>query len=379
MSDTLAIDSATVRLFRIPPATAMEDATHVVTRIEFILVELTSGDSKATGLGYTAGVGGTATAALLRDDCLPHLIGRDARDIGAIWQNLRDHLYRTGFGAVTTLALAAIDTALWELNGLADGQPLWQRAGAATPGIPAYASLIDLRPPGTLGEHLATLRAEGYDWFKIKVGLPNLDDDLARLAAAREAIGPDAKLSVDANMGLDLEEAVRRARAFAPFNLAWFEEPLPAEDILGHASLRAQTGIPVAVGESLYTPDEIALYLRAEAVDIVQADIARIGGITPWLRTADLAHAAGLPIAPHYMAEWAVHLLPAIPNGLVLENVLGAGLADVGLAAPGYRIETGRALPPDGAGHGIRFRLTENTAHEIPLGPLLITPERSHK
>ena len=374
----ITIRDARVRLFRVPPVTRLEDATHVVSHVELITVTLRTDAHEATGLSYTAGVGGSAVAALLRDDCLPHLVGRDGGDAAALWDWMHGHLYRTGFGATTTLALAAMDTALWELRAQADGLPLWRLAGAEAPGIRAYASLIDLAPPDALAERLTQLRAEGYRWFKIKVGLPDIADDLARLSAAREAIGPDDRLSVDANMGFDLEEAVRRARAFDRFGLEWLEEPLPAEDIAGHAALRRRCGIPVAVGESLYTPEDIAHYLQAGAVDIVQADIARIGGINPWLATARLAEAAGRPVAPHYMAEWAVHLLPAVPNALVLENVLGAGLAELGVASPPLRIEKGRALPPEDAGHGLQFHL-DDSPHEVPLGPPLFTPQRSRK
>ncbi|WP_425050299.1 mandelate racemase/muconate lactonizing enzyme family protein [Psychromarinibacter sp. S121] len=374
----MTIREARVRLFRVPPATALEDATHVVTHVELITVTLRTDAHEATGLSYTAGVGGSAAAAMLRDDCLPHLVGRDGGDAQALWAAMRGHLYRTGFGATTTLALAAMDTALWELRAQAEGLPLWRLAGAGTPGIRAYASLIDLSPPDSLAERLTQLREQGYRWFKIKVGLPDIADDLARLTAAREAIGPDDRLSIDANMGFDLEEAVRRAKAFDRFGLEWLEEPLPAEDIAGHAALRKRCGIPVAVGESLYTPEEVARYLEAGAVDIVQADIARIGGITPWRAVASMAEAAGRPVAPHYMAEWAVHLLPAVPNALVLENVLGAGLAELGIANPPLHVEKGRALPPEGAGHGLRFRLDGNP-HEVPLGPPLFTPQRSRK
>lgn len=377
---TLAVDRARVRLFRIPPARRMEDSTHVVTAVEVILLEIGAGDHAATGFAYTAGVGGTATAALLRDYCLEPLIGTDATDLQAAWDRMAGHLYRTGFGAITTLALSAIDTALWDLKARAANMPLWRLAGASAPGARVYASLIDLHSdPKALAADLTALKAQGYDWFKIKVGRASAEDDLATVRAARDAIGPEANLSLDANMGLTLDEAVRRAGHWAAHDIAWLEEPLDAGDIAGHAALRQAQPIPVAVGESLYTEAEVARYIDAGAVDIVQADIARIGGITPWLRVAGRAHAADLPMAPHYMMEWAAHLLPAVPNGLVAENVLGAGLADLGLTNTPPAIAKGRITPADAPGLGLTLAPDAVTAFEVPLGDALVRGARGRK
>ena len=376
----LTVDRFDLRLFRVPPRRRMEDSTHVVTAVELILLQLGSGDMTGTSLSYTAGVGGTATAALLRDYCQGTVLGIDAADPETAWDRMAGQLYRTGFGAVTTLAQAAIDLALWDLRAQALGQPLWQLAGAEAPGIETYASVIDLHSSSdALAGELRRHRDAGYTWFKIKVGRPDAVDDLTAVRAARDAIGPDAKLSLDANMGLTLEEAIRRGRDWSDLEIAWLEEPLVAEDVAGHKTLRQAIPIPVAVGESLYTLGEVASYIKADAVDIVQADIARIGGITPWLRCAAMAHEAGKPMAPHYMMEWAAHLLPAIPNGLVLENVLGAALADLGMARPGLLIENGRALPPEGPGLGMTFHPDDLTRYEVPLGDPLVTGARGRK
>lgn len=376
----LLIERAEVRLFRLPPSVPWEDATHRVPAIEIIVLELTVNGRVARGFSYTVGVGGTAVRALLVDYCRSELIGRDARYLVGTWTSVYRHLHRTGMGAITTLALAAIDVALWEVRAQAACRPLYIEAGGSRSSIPAYTSGIDLHMSPK--EILQIQRAEqdqGYNWFKIKVGLPRLADDVARIAAAREAIGPDARLVLDANQGWDLGEAQRRCRAFEPFDVSWIEEPLAPEDVDGHATLRSRTGIPIAVGESLYTVEAFRNYLAADAVDIVQADIVRVGGLTPWLRIADLAAAWNRMVAPHFFVELSVHALCAVENGLVLENVRGGSLHDLGLVLEPVRIENGMALPSGAAGHGAVFDLEANSRFEVPLTGYSFSDIRSHK
>ncbi|MGE3307260.1 MAG: mandelate racemase/muconate lactonizing enzyme family protein, partial [Rhizobiaceae bacterium] len=376
----LIIERAAVHLYRMPPSVPWEDATHRVPAIEVIVLELTVDGRPAYGFSYTVGVGGTAVRALLQDYCRSQLVGRDARYVVGTWDSLYHHLHRTGMGAITTLALAAIDVALWEVRAQASGRPLHLELGGGARSVPAYTSGIDLH---LTPEELFTLqqqkRADGYQWFKIKVGLPRLADDVARVAAAREAIGPDAHLVLDANQGWDLGEAIRRCRAFEPFDAHWIEEPLAPEDIAGHATLRGKTGIPIAVGESLYTVQQVRDYLTADAVDIVQADIARVGGLTPWLRIANLAAAFHRPVAPHFLVELSLHALCAVDNGLVLENVRGGSLHDLGLARAPIRVERGDALPMATPGHGVELALAENAAHAVPASGYVFDDIRSHK
>jgi len=377
----LLIEKVDVRLFRVPPATKWEDSTHRVPAIEIIVVELTVAGRVARGFSYTVGVGGTAVRALLLDYCRSVLVGQDARYVVANWSILRNHLRRTGMGALTTLALAAIDIAFWELRCQQSGRPLGIEAGGGRSTIPAYASGIDLHlAPDEIHALLAGQRSAGYQWFKIKVGLPALAADMARVAAAREAIGPDNRLLLDANQGWDLAEAVRRCQAFERFDPYWIEEPMVSEDVAAHAALRQKTAIPVAIGESLYTLEEFHAYLRADAVDVLQPDIARVGGLTPWLRIADLASAWGRPVAPHFFVELSVHALCAIDNGLVLENVGGGSLHELGLAAAPLAIADGMATPPMAPGHGVDFRLDGDSARfEVPLSGYSFADVRSHK
>ena len=183
------------------------------------------------------------------------------------------------------------------------------------------------------------------------MGKPSAAEDLARLTAVREAIGPDTALMVDANQAFTRDEAVRRARLLEPLDLTWIEEPLPADDVRGHALLAAATSIPVAVGESLYSIGQFREYLAAGAASIIQPDVARIGGITPWLKAAHLAEAFDVNVAPHFLMELHLSLSAAVPNGRWVEWIPQLSA----LTAKPVETVDGRAVAPSSAGIGIAW------------------------
>jgi L-alanine-DL-glutamate epimerase-like enolase superfamily enzyme len=281
----------------------------------------------------------------------PRLVGRDSREIEAIWKDLFFATHATAVGAITSLALAAVDTALWDLKAKRAGLPLWQAAGGAQRRVPLYTTeggWLQL-PVAALVEQTLAAKAAGFRGAKIKVGKPHLSEDVARLAAVREAVGNAFELMVDANQCFRVAEAIRRARAFEPFGLAWLEEPLPAEDLGGHAELAAHTAIPIAVGESLYHPAHFREYLERGACSIVQVDCARIGGVTPWLKVAHLAEAFNVAVCPHFLMELHVSLTAAVPNAAWVEYI--PQLDDVTTSR--LAIEHGHAVAPDAPGLGI--------------------------
>lgn len=376
----LIVEDARVRLFRLPPSVPWEDATHRVPALEIVILELTVNGKIARGFSYTVGVGGTAIRSLLQDYCLTELIGRDARYVIAAAHGLFHHLLRTGMGAITTLALAAIDVALWEVRAQASGRPMFLELGGHASSIPAYTSGIDLyMTPEELASTQMALKADGYRWFKIKVGHPDIRVDVERVAAARQAIGPDCKLVVDANQAWDLGEAINRCRAFESYDIGWMEEPLKTGDVGDHANLRRKTSIPIALGESLYTIEDFRRFLMADAIDIVQADIARVGGFSPWIKIASLAAAWNKPVAPHYFVELSIHALCAVDNGLVLENVRGGSLHELGLARQPVTIVEGLAHAERIAGHGVIFGFEDNARHEVPLADYSFGHVRTRK
>jgi L-alanine-DL-glutamate epimerase-like enolase superfamily enzyme len=291
----------------------------------------------ATGYAYTIGTGGSSVMALLNDHLAPRLIGRNPVLVEAIWKDLFFHTHATSVGAMTSLALACVDTALWDWRAQSQGLPLWQLLGGAQPRVPLYTT-------------------EG-GWLH----LSHVSEDVARLSAVRDAVGPGFELMTDANQGFNRAEAVRRARAFDGLGLAWMEEPLPAEDVSGHRQLREHTTIPVAVGESMYHPMQFREYLEQGACSIVQPDVARIGGITPWIKTAHLAETFDVAVCPHFLMELHVSLCAAVPNATWVEYI--PQLDDITTSR--MQVQGGYALPPETPGLGIAWDWAAITARQI--------------
>jgi L-alanine-DL-glutamate epimerase-like enolase superfamily enzyme len=194
-------------------------------------------------------------------------------------------------------------------------------------------------------------KACGWPGVKLKVSKPRAGEDLERLRAVREAVGAEMDIMVDAaNQSMTYAEAKRRARMFEEVDVFWFEEPLPAEDITGHARLVASTSIPVAVGESLYSPSHFREYLQSGGASIVQVD-ARIGGITSWLKTAHLAEAFNAKVAPHFLMELHASLAAAVPNVLYVEHIPQLRV----ITTEEIRIVGGHTVPPSAPGIGIAW------------------------
>ena len=290
----------------LPPKVVRTDAIQAFVTQETPIVRLRCDDgAEGVGYTYTIGTGGSSVVALLRDHLAPQLIGRDPDCIEAIWKDLFFHTHATAVGAITSLALAAIDTALWDLRCRRAGLPLWKAAGGARPKVPVYTTeggWLQLTADALVAQALEA-KEQGFRGAKLKVGKPHVSEDVGRIRAVREAVGDAFEIMVDANQCFTVSEAIRRARAFEPFGLAWLEEPLPAEDLAGHAELAAHTSIPIAVGESIYHPAHFREYLERDACSIVQVDVARIGGITPWLKVA------------HMRRGVQRRSLPAFPDG----------------------------------------------------------------
>jgi len=321
---TAAITRAEAFLVDLPVETPRTDAVQAFLKQETIFVEVETADG-ATGLGYsyTIGTGGTAVLALLRDYLLPSLLGRDADRVEAAWTDLHAATRATAVGAITSLALAAVDTALWDRRCKVAGQPLWVLAGGAKDRIPVYDTEIGWLHLSLdeLVDGAREVMGRGANGVKIKIGKPSPAEDAERLHAVREAIGSHADLMVDANQSFTAGEAVRRAKDLEAVGAAWFEEPLPADDVRGHELLARSTSVPVAVGESMYSVGQFGEYLARGAAAVVQPDVARVGGITPWLKVAHAAEAHNVPVCPHFLMELHVSLCGAVPNSRYLEHI----------------------------------------------------------
>lgn len=346
------IKSVEILLVNLPPKTVRFDAIQSFVTQETPIVRILCDDgSEGIGYTYTIGTGGTSVVALLKDHLVPRLIGRDPREIEAIWKDLWFFTHATAVGAITSLALAAIDTALWDWRCKRTGNPLWLEAGGAQSQVPVYTTeggWLQL-PVEKLVEGAVQAQKDGFKGAKVKVGKPSLKDDVDRLAAVREAVGDHFEIMVDANQAFTVSEAIRRAAHFEQFNLGWLEEPLPAEDLGGHIRLAASTSMPIAVGESIYSVPHFREYMQREACSVVQVDVARIGGITPWLKVAHVAESFNIAVCPHFLMELHVSLCGAVPNASWVEYI--PQLDD--LTNTGLVIKDGFAQVPQAPGIGI--------------------------
>lgn len=349
-----AVIKASAYLVDIEVETVRTDASQAFLKQETLFVELTTDDGlTGTGYSYTIGTGGRAVLAMLRDHLLPALVGRDSREIEGAWRAMYDSTRATMVGPLTALGLAAADLALWDLRCLRAGEPLWRVAGGHQSAVPMYDTergWLQLSEDDLVAGALEA-RDQGFSGVKIKIGKPTAGEDAARVRAVREAVGADMEIMVDANQAFTPAEAVRRAARLEPYDVAWFEEPLPADDVAGHERLAASTAIPVAVGESIYSLAHFREYLQRGAAGIVQPDVSRIGGITPWLKVAHLAEAFGAPVCPHFLMEIHTSLVAAVPNGRYVEYI--PQLRAVTTRQP--RISDGHAFAPEEPGLGISW------------------------
>lgn len=300
------------------------DAVQSFVKQETIFVEIETSDGfTGVGYSYTIGTGGRAVYSMLHDHLLPRLLGQDADHIEAIWFELFSSTRATAVGAITSLSLAAVDTALWDIKCKKIGLPLWQVAGGYKPEVPLYdteGGWLHLTTDELVAEALHAQKS-GWKGIKVKVGKPTAKEDFLRLSAVRDAVGDSLDLMVDANQSMTAAEAIKRASFYEPLNLFWFEEPLPADDVDGHVRLSQMTTIPIAVGESMYSIGQFREYLQRGAASIIQVDVARVGGITPWLKVAHIAEAFNVMVCPHFLMELHVSLVAAIPNGKYVEHI----------------------------------------------------------
>lgn len=346
------IEKVELRMVDLVPKVKRTDAIQSFVSQETPIVTITDADGAVgTGYSYTIGTGGSSVMRLLADHLAPRLIGRDADMIEAIWHELEFATHATTIGAITAIALAAIDTALWDLRARKQNLPLWKLAGGAKDRCPLYTTeggWLHIETEALVEDALAA-KAQGFRGSKVKIGKPHGSQDLARLTAVRRAVGDSYEIMTDCNQGFSVDEAIRRAERLRELDLAWIEEPLPADDIDGHVRLSSATSTPIAIGESLYSIRHFREYMQKGACSIVQVDVGRIGGITPWLKVAHAAEAFDIPVCPHFLMELHVSLTCAVQNGRYVEYI--PQLDE--LTGKKMRIEDGHALAPDGPGIGI--------------------------
>jgi L-alanine-DL-glutamate epimerase-like enolase superfamily enzyme len=339
----------------VPLPVALSDSTHGTIRsFELVTVRVRDDEgAEGTGYTYTVGAGGAAVHALIARDLEPVLVGRDAERIEGLWQTMWWALHYGGRGGAQSLAMSAVDIALWDLRARRQRAPLWQVLGGFDPRVPCYAGGIDLDfPLDALLRQTDENLARGFRAIKMKVGRPSLADDVARVRAMRAHLGPEFPLMVDANMRWSVDEAIRAARALADSAPVWLEEPTIPDDVPGHVRIVREGGLPIAAGENLHTVYEFRQLIAAGGVTFPEPDVTNCGGVTAFMKVCHLAEAFNLPVTSHGAHDITVHLLAAVPNRSYLE-AHGFGL-DRFIAEP-LRIEEGMAVAPDRPGHGVEL------------------------
>ncbi len=344
-----------------------------------------------TGWGESKSqVGGVAQnralTALINEEMAPFLVGEDPRDITRLWESLYNgsrahHALREGrvfpvLGrrGITISAISGIDCALWDILGKSLGVPVWRLLGGRkAQRMPAYAS-GGWAGAERIGEELLSyVEAGGFGAVKMRVGIMDGEPrrSAARVAAARKALGAERKLMCDAHGTWSVAEAKRFCRLVEEYDLAWFEEPVTADDKRGYAEVRASTSIPIAAGESEFTRHDFRDLALLSAADIFQPDLAICGGITEAMRISALASAFNLRLAPHLWAgapafAAGLHVAAASPAGFILEYSLGANPLLHELAEESFPVEGGEIEIPERPGLGVTPREEFLARYSLP-------------
>lgn len=365
---TATITRLATRPIRIPLRRPWGPDVRDLSVVEVVVED--SDGAVGRGFSWTPTIGAAAVRAHLDHDVAAFAIDREA-DAVSLWEPLWIHLHEGGGGGITTIAMAGLDLALWDLAAHRAEVGVTDLIGRRHDTATVYGSGVNLHYP--LDELVAQAGrwvAAGFDAVKVKVGSPDLARDLERVATVREAIGPGRRLMVDANQRWSLAEAERAIGELAAHDLTWIEEPLRADDLAAHVELRRRIEVPVALGENLYTRHRFAEFIDAGAVDLVQPNVVRVGGITPFLVIAELAAGRGVGLAPHLLLEVSAQLALALPGEHLVEAVEDASFEALGaLAEPSPVAVTGATVSTTGRrGLGVRFtsELTDAAASARP-------------
>jgi L-alanine-DL-glutamate epimerase-like enolase superfamily enzyme len=323
----------------------------------FLLVVYVDTDAGHRGLGFAYALqgGGRALKAVLDDDLAPIVVGEDPLDHERLGSKVYWRLQSIGRRGLVTQAYSAVDLALWDLKGKVAGLPLYKLLGGARESAQVYGSDTGWlwMSPEEIVEASKPYLDQGMMGIKMKVGGSDPETDADRVTRVREALGEDVWLGVDANQRYDYATALSMGHFFEEeMGIDWFEEPLSCEDVEGHARLVERLEVPIALGESLFGLDEFRRYLERGAADILQPDITRLGGLTPFLRVVALAEMYHRPLAPHLLPEIAVHLACGLPQVQTVEWMPWLAQAFVEVPA----IVNGQIVPSKRPGLGLEIR-----------------------
>ena len=316
----MKIVSVTTHCLRIPVDPPIRFATRVVPMREFLVTQVET-DEGIVG-SSTVPIGDPVSIAAFVDRKLaPIVIGQDPFATQTLWHKMHHEVYRDRKGSAIR-AVSAIDIALWDIKGKALDMPLFRLLGGGSNRVHCYASggyWHDGKGVAGLVDEMQMYVDHGYDAAKIKIGAVSFKEDEARVKAARETLGPDRLLLIDANNGYATHEAMKVGAMLQEYDCYFFEEPVQPNNLGGSKRLADALPIPIAAGELEYTTSGFNDLIEFGGVDIIQPDATVSGGITEFMRIAGLAQAKHIPVAPHWEQEIHMHVVAALPNALFVE------------------------------------------------------------
>jgi L-alanine-DL-glutamate epimerase-like enolase superfamily enzyme len=319
MPSGTVISEVSTSFLSIPLDKPLVTAAFPIPAIDTALVRVRTTDGlDGVAWSFAFGRGRVASVIRLVDDLAELAVGADATRTEALWAKMAKAVGFVGQRGVAALAMSAIDTACWDIRGKAAGQPVYQLLGGARDRVEVYASQglwLD-RSRQELADEAAALVSKGFRAVKMRVGLADPQEDVARVRTVRDAIGPDVKLMVDANQAWDLKQTLRMSRAFEEYDLFWLEEPMAFSNVAAYTAARNAIPMSLCTGESNYLKDEILTLARTGAADFLMPDLMRMAGVTEWMKAAHICEGFGLPVTPHLFMEHSAHLACATPNGV---------------------------------------------------------------
>jgi L-alanine-DL-glutamate epimerase-like enolase superfamily enzyme len=369
----MKIESVQARTVRVPLDRVTSFATRTVAARDYGLVKVRTTDGvEGIGFCYAGSAAGGLVAKAVRELFAPLLVGKDPYRVEGHWEAMYQEAMLQGRAGAVMRALSILDIALWDRNARAAGLPLYKFLGGyAESDVEVYASggyYLDGKTPAMLGAELAGYVKMGYRAVKMKVGRLDPQAERARIAAAREAVGPDVLLMLDANNAWrDLPTALRYMKVYEPFDPYWIEEPFSPDDIDNHARLAKRTPVLVATGEIEAGRWRFKELLDKEGAAILQTDAAVCGGISEWRRIAATAASYGVTVSPHWFHDLHVHLVASTPNARFVELFTDDQVLNFRrLVDRQLEFKGGRLLLPNepGLGFGFDARALEKYAIE---------------
>jgi L-alanine-DL-glutamate epimerase-like enolase superfamily enzyme len=358
----MKVDRLDISVYTIPTEEPESDGTFTWTDTTVVVAEPRAGGQ--VGLGFTYATGACAT--LIHDVLADAVIGADPMDVPGVWSDMVGSIRNLGRPGIASMAIAAVDTALWDLKARLLDQPLCRVFGMVRDQVPVYGSggFTSLTDQQLVEQLTGWAEHDRIPRVKMKVGTAwgaQPQRDLERVSRVREALGDGVELYVDANGGYTRKQAVRLGRAFACDGVTWFEEPVSSDDLEGLNEVRRKCVADVTAGEYGYDLAYFRRMLGAGAVDCLQADVSRCAGITEWRRVAALAAAHNVELSGHCAQSLAVHPAAATPNLRHLEYFADHARVDR-LLFDGVLDPTGGVLRPDLIRPGMGLELKRSEA-----------------